>query len=538
MQSAELAYAHARSHSALQQARPFTATVIEGSDHFVYANGVLCYTIGEGQIRLLDFFKHQEWHGSFDIRQLLRSRSSQARGVGRKYRFQPLHYAHGLVSCLYSSKSEQTLAALHWLIVIDVIKNEILAVYELDTIDDIWVRNTREWLYCGISVETDEDDLRSWVLFQLDARKGQWCSKRIPLPNMPHGDLGVGNAFEIFDGCLYGASSRMAVNLASSSPQAWNSFYYVFRFPLGDPDHAEVMNRAASWRRWPADGNVDDRWGSLQLAKEGGTGDIYLYESRREFLESRPQSQRTCYRKRIIFVDPCEPGGSQRWVSKEPDHWDSESFRDGISAADVHHGDDWYLDSTYTVREAPIRTYVPTCRTFLDVIAAGQERPYLHIRARPRNTYDGPKGPTQEVSLGAAEHAPHLSTNHSVHIWPSEQDLLGGDEQLKGLLGKLNPDTATQQLAWYADESFIVYALPRKRIAIISFDPSARVPHFEQWTGAGSVSGVAHCLDSTAIDVGGVQGSGDFAAVTPSTVCQAAKIIGLDFFWRPTASGP
>ena len=265
----------------------------------MYANGALCYTLGEGQLCLLDFYEHRQWNWSFDIRQLLRSRSSRARGVGRKYRFQPLHYAHGLVSCLYSSKSEQASASLHWLIVVDVSEEAVLAVYELDTIDDIWVRNTREWLYCGISTETDEDELRSWVLFQLDARKGQWSSKRIPLPKMTHGDLGVGNTFEILDGCLYGASSRMAVNLASSSPHAWNSFYYVFRFPLGNPDAAQVMDKVASWRRWPADGNVDDRWGSLHLTKEEETGEIYLYESRREFLELRPQSQRTCSPKAV-----------------------------------------------------------------------------------------------------------------------------------------------------------------------------------------------------------------------------------------------
>ena len=235
----------------------------------------------------------------------------------------------------------------------------------------------------------------------------------------------------------------------------------------------------------------------------------------------------------------------QPWESREPDDWDSESFRDDFRSVDVHHGDDWYRDTTYTVREAPIRTYVPTCQTFLDVITSGQERSCLHIRARPRNTCGGPSRYTKDVSPAATDYGPETSADYGVFTWPCRQDLLKGDEPLTGLLQKLNPDTATQQLTWYADERSIVYALQpltgksRRRIAIISFDPSVQVPStIERRGAAGSGSSVAKDYDRTAVDVGGLPGSGEPAAVAPSVEYQGAESFGLDFFWRPSASGP
>ena len=144
-------------------------------------------------------------------------------------------------------------------------------------------------------------------------------------------------------------------------------------------------------------------------------------------------------------------------------------------SVDVHHGDDWRRDTTtYTHREAPIRSYVPTCRTFLDVITTGQGRRCLHVRARPRDTYRGRSRCVKVASPGGAEHA---SADHGVYTWPSE--LLKREKQLTAL--QYNPDTATQPLEWYGDEKFVVYALQsmvpesRRRIAIISFDPSAQV---------------------------------------------------------------
>lgn len=54
---------------------------------------------------------------------------------------------------------------MYWLIVIDVKECKIVIVCEFDRIDDIWVCNIRDWLYCGISVEIEDEDICIWVLF-------------------------------------------------------------------------------------------------------------------------------------------------------------------------------------------------------------------------------------------------------------------------------------------------------------------------------------------------------------------------------------
>jgi hypothetical protein len=431
-------------------------------------------------------------------------------------------------------------APMHWLIVIDVKERKIVTVCELDRIDDIWVRNTRDWLYCGISAETEDEDIRTWVLFQLDARKGQWASNRVMIPEMPHGEMGVGNCFEVFDKHLYGASSRMPVNLDSYESQAWNSFYYVFRFPLGNSENVEVMEKTASWRRWPADGNVDDRWGSLKMIKEEASGEICLYESRREFLETRPQSQRNCYRKKIIF--PWRQTDEPRsWVSKEPldPDWNSEKYRDDFHPNDIHHGDDWYRDTTYKVREAPIRTYVPSCRAYLDVIAQLQDstfdRPLLHIRARPRDLcHSYPTSVINSISLGTQSVEKEPKADHGVYIWPSKQDLLGQGEQLTNLLKSLYPDTTTQELLWYGDERFIVYSAEStegktsRQIVIISFDPSVRLPGVGDQHRFGAKE-LTSDGGSQTNGVGGLPQGGEPAVLTASLGCSGtSRSFGLD----------
>lgn len=486
---------YVKRRAAVQQAQPFAVSVLEGGDSFIYSKGSLCYTFGQSQVRLLSFNQPYDCNWSFDVRELIKTRLSQVRKV-HKHRCRPLHCAEGLLSCLYSSKTEQSATPLHWLLVIEVSKRSILTICELDRIDDIWVRNTKEWLYCGISTETEDEDVRSWVLFQHDARKRQWASNRVMLPDMPHGDIGVGNCFEIFDGYLYGASSRMPANFDLYESRGWNSFYYVFRFELGRSEKLEVLEKQAAWRRWPTDGNVDDRWGSLQLVKEEAEGEIYLYESRREFLETRPQSQRNCYRKQIQS-SWFRPYRVRSLDSREPVRelsvgWDSESYRDDLDADDIHQGDDWYRDTTYKVREAPIRTYIPTCRTYLDVIARLQDptadRPLLHIRARPKDLCRNQASTAiDQTPLGAKGAKRDQVADHGVNIWPSKLDLLHRDEQLTGLLEALYPDTTTQELLWYADEQFIVYAVEPvtekmgRHIVVICFDPSVRLPGTESW---------------------------------------------------------
>lgn len=442
--------------------------VLEGGYSLAYSKGALCYTFGQSQVRVLDFNESRVEEWCFDIRHLLRTRLTQLR-KGHKHKFRVLHVAENLLSCLYSSKPEPMAVLLHWLVVIDVKNRDILTIYELNRIDDIWVRNTRDWLYCGISSEAEDEDVRSWVLFQLNAQNGQWATNRIMVPEMPHGDLGVGNCFEILDEYLYGGSSRMPANLEDPYDQACSSFYYVTRFPLGKPEHKEVMDEKALWRRWLPDGNVDDRWGSLQLVKDEVDGEIYLYESRREFLETRPQSQRNCYRKRVTFTQ------------RQPD----EPWSD---PGDVHHGDDWYLDTTYKVREAPIRTYVPSCRIFLDVISQPEDftvdKPSLYVRIRPRDSgHLRPRAVLNSTSLGSKAVNDEPKADHGVYVWPSKQDLLDQGKQLNAVLDMLHPDTAAQQV----DERFIVYAvkavpgkMPR-RLVVISFDPSVRLPGAGDW---------------------------------------------------------
>lgn len=481
---------HVKRRAATQTAKPFAACVLAEAVSFVYANGAICCTTRDHRLLFVDLRGAKATQWSLSFRELFSQMLLQFHR-GFRYRFRPIHHAHDIVSCLYSVKPSRTSIAQHCVFILDARSRKVISTRVIDQPHDLWVRNDSRYLYVAQSTETDDEGSRAWQLSELNLRTKHWCPVMTTLSKMPLGDLGSQNIFEVHGGFLYGASNRIPVDRLS---ERWNSFYYVFRFPMGDPDKAEVMQKPDLWRRKPSDGNIDDRWGSLRFFQDEVSGEMYLYESRREQTESNPQGQRRCYRKRLVFNGPS--AGGPPGASFEPPGWEGEAFEEDIPDIDIHRGDDWQRDTTYSIRQAPIRTYIPSCRTFLDLVTGPDEDIFasqrFRLRVKPRTTDH--ECPSMELKADVLEDRHSVKQDADIAIWPLASDSELPPARLEYLNAIISPAEPLGQVTWYGDDKHLVYAVntwkrgQAKNVVLLSFDPSLHIPNLKTWHEIGDMN--------------------------------------------------
>ncbi|KFA79921.1 hypothetical protein S40288_09994 [Stachybotrys chartarum IBT 40288] len=255
-----------------------------------------------------------------------------------------------------------------------------------------------------------------------------------------------------------------------------------------------MLPKSASWRRRPADGAVDDRWSSLQLFEDEETGQIFVYESRREWLPSNSQSQRNCYRKELLFPPPPSDEEVAYGTDDDPTNWDSDNLVTWNSEyrfetpvpENVHAGDDGSLGTTVAYNNSLIRTYNPSCRCFVDVIndplAVNPASQRLLLRMRPR-PLDGPirashaveaVSPTRSPELGI----PDLAGHDGINTWPPKEYQDESGSLFSSIQHVMNPQQPAETMDWAADERFLIYSpkatLPSqlRAIVLVSFDPT------------------------------------------------------------------
>ncbi|KAI1315046.1 hypothetical protein F5Y16DRAFT_406985 [Xylariaceae sp. FL0255] len=294
---------------ALSHASPyFVGKVVRSADSYEYSGGTLCYVIKERPkkwwLRLLDVHKSLDWELVIDIPTLVRLAVPQAAGR-RNFKFRVLHQSAGIVACHFSFTLPNA-ETENWILILNPEKHQILEQSRLNSAHRIFVRNNHGYLYVGTHSGEGADGLRKWVLRGFDLETRQWLSHpSLHLSHVVGYDIGSAVCFEIYDGWFYGLSNR---TLDEIEDPDWMSYYYCFRFPLGESssDCIQVMRKADSWRRQHTEGPIDDRWGLLKLEKDEGTGELVIVECRKEFLQGKIGSQRTYYTTPVIFQDESE----------------------------------------------------------------------------------------------------------------------------------------------------------------------------------------------------------------------------------------
>ncbi|KAL7909734.1 hypothetical protein GGI35DRAFT_396103 [Trichoderma velutinum] len=537
---------------ALQMARPFHVLEVSSEAlHFTYTNGALCYTtkqispVYQHHLRILALEGPSVEEVSIDVPNLIKDCDIPNFEESRPYQFRPLYHADGIVSCLYEQKKSPT--SVRWLIIYSLRKGKILNARSLFSTANIFVRNNGQYLYVGTKSYPGHGQ-RRWVLEGFSLDDSTWFARRTILWDLAGSEMGSTICFEIFGSHLYGVSSQ---ELAEIEEYEWDSpghpidsFYYAFRLPLHDPSQIQILPRSALWRRGATDGPIDDRWNHLQLGQDEKSGQVSIFETRKEWLSS--WSRRTCYRKQLFW-----PSISQSTDGHPEDHLEDRcsDSRDIMARYEpttensVHRGDTGFSSSTFDFRNTPVRSYNSSCEAFVDIVSTTTaasltaKRLRLRVRRRPQEPYPTaesghmPSSPTEPADVA------NDSEDQYVRLWPADEEKQGNEQPNRPLDHYideiLNPQAHFDEVDWAMDERVLVYS-PKKlnrleeprSIILVSFDPGLHFQNLSRWDGRStppvsmshqlSKVGNAPCGSSTTMN-------GEMAAA------HSSKILGLDF---------
>ncbi|ROW13287.1 hypothetical protein VPNG_05421 [Cytospora leucostoma] len=507
-----------RRRQAIRSAAPFTAATVAVAESWLYANGTLCYMQDKTSIRVLDLHKSSGEEFVIEVRTLLDEAVTESRGC-RKYKFQILHYAEGILSCLYTQYGPHVES---WLIVLHVGVEEckLLTTLALDTTYKIFVRNDGKYLYFGTHSEYGEDGFRRWVLMGYNIVMGTWFDQKVHLLDMVGSDIGQSIAFEIIDGKFYGLSSQASFEVDEVD---WKSFYHCFRFPVAGPKpkETETSVKDRMWRRQHAEGPIDDRWSFIRLIKDDQDSKrLQVLESRKEWLGGQSSGRRNYYTTELIFPPPKEQDiegegsntndfGGGILINPRTDN--SHDIRANFKCKPplkpefrtrcpltTHPGDDASTALMFTLSKCFIRSYHPSSQTFLDLVddpsQNNPETPRLQLRAGSRQLR-----PEEEILREPAaldSRLPHTERikriyrnegENKITFWPPDDPLKAraDPEALSELQSILNPPSYSKNIHGVWDDRSMVYSLAHtdgmQAIVFISFDPAIRLQGLKVW---------------------------------------------------------
>jgi hypothetical protein len=283
-------------------------------------------------------------------------------------------------------------------------------------------------------------------------------------------NIGSDICFEIIDGQFYCVSNTLKTQTGNG---ARNNFYQVVRFPVEDAVHERCQKPPMRnlWRRHDSEGLVDERWTSLQLSKSEKTGKVSIVETRKEWCRGNAGSQRTCYRKELQFGQEANRSAESlvstvlgSMTDPAGEEWNSEAYIEERPREDIHVGDGPREIKTYTLQECFVRSYNPSCNSFVDLVAeAYSQHSALQLRVQPKEQ------------------------GSSAELWPRDQHPYHHDDVLAQLYGVVNPIQPIMGVEWSMDERILVYSPTHmasgqlRPLVLISFDPGFVLPGFPNY---------------------------------------------------------
>lgn len=512
---------------AIRTAAPFTAAIVAVAESWIYVSGTLCH-MSERTLRVLDLHKSGGEELIIDVRALLDEAITASRGA-RKYKFQILHYAEGIVSCLYIHCRP---VVESWLVVFNVSERRLLTTLSLDTTYKIFVRNDRNYLYFGTHSEFGDDGFRRWVLMGYDIHGDRWFDQKVHLLDMVGSDIGQSIAFEIIDGKFYGLSNQTSFEVDEVD---WTSHYHCFRFPVAapKPKTTERSVKDKMWRRQHAEGPIDDRWSFIRLLRdEKDPTQLQVLESRKEWLAGS-SGRRNYYTTRLVFpekaTDSEDEGSSPRDTG--PNTVGGGIIINPVTEAvpevrphtsydlphitppprlrcpfNTHAGDDASTALMFTLSKCFIRSYHPPSQTFLDLVddpelsTSPDAVPRLRLRAGSRKLRSAKAILADPVALDPDQPHTHRAARlfeseaaNKITFWPPAAGEVDDTRTDPALLAELhrvvNPPEHAGAVRGAWDERSLVYSTGggpgrdggMQALVFVSFDPGIQLPGLKQW---------------------------------------------------------
>ncbi|KAF5658810.1 hypothetical protein FHETE_9707 [Fusarium heterosporum] len=453
---------------AVRAAEPWMVAIVAMADHFIYTNGCLCYTVDNKHLRVLNTLQRMPTTElTIDVTLLLRL-AVRDYDPTRPHTFEPIYFAEGIISCLATQILED-FTTCSWLVIFEPRETPRWVVVQRPcSRRPLFVRNDKNYLFWGSKSRTRLDGSSRWCLHCLNLQTRKWSDSQLVLWDFDGATIGSDICFEIIDGQFYCVSNTLKTQTDHGMR---NNFYQVIRFPVDNAAHeaCEKPPMRNLWRRHESEGAVDERWTSLQLTIDEVTGKLFIVETRKEWSPGISGSQRTCYRKELQFGGhdshpgplPTPPGSI---IESSSEEWNSESHMEDRPREDIHMGDGPTDPTAYTLQECFVRSYNPSCNSFIDLVSEAYN-PFsaLQLRVRPK------------------KHMPRVNT------WPQDQNPCCPNDVLDRLYGVMSPIQPVKGMEWCMDERLLVYSPTGmasgqlRPVILISFDPGLTLPGFPNY---------------------------------------------------------
>ncbi|QPC77469.1 hypothetical protein HYE68_008221 [Fusarium pseudograminearum] len=462
----------AKRRMSVRGAEPWMVAIVAMADHFIYTNGHLCYTIENNHLRVLNTLQQTPTTElTVDVPLLLKLAVRDYDHL-RPHTIEPLYFAEGVLSCLATQVLEDS-TTCSWLIIFEVKENPSWVVVQRPcSTHPIFVRNDKNYLFWGSRSHSTLEGSYRWGLHCLNLQTRKWSDSQLILWDFHEASIGSDICFEIIDGQFYCVSNMLKTRTENG---VCNNFYQVVRFPVHDAvqERCEKPLMRNLWRRHDSEGLVDERWTSLQISKSEKTGKVSIVETRKEWCPGNAGSQRTCYRRELQFGQqeadhspesllPTPPDSTEGSPAEE--EWDSKADVEERARDDLHVGDGPNDTKAYTLQECFIRSYNPSCNSFIDLISeAYNPDSSLQLRVQPKEQ------------------------GSSVKLWPRDQHSYHHDGVLAQLHSVVNPIQPIRGVEWSMDERILVYSPTHmasgqlRPLVLISFDPGFILPGFPNY---------------------------------------------------------
>lgn len=494
----------------MQSNEPYLIAMVAWATDFTYTHGVLCYSVSESKFRVLDIY------GSATTELVLDASSYLPEEIpsfhwNEPYEFAPVHYCDGISSCELTQKHND--GTIHWLAILDPQKHQLIGLLKMEDYRNLFVRNNREYVVRGVYFPPANNRQMKWrvTVYNLQTQEQ---APPVTLWDLNGPEIGSDVCFEIFEGYVYCVSNK-----ARDARFPKLSFYYALRFPLNSPgkESFETPDIHTLWRRNLCGVGEDSRWNSLQLVRDEVSGKPTIYECRKEYLHTCGQGRRACYKKELCFdkfqtapssvsVTPDTPhvrhmgdntGGVARGGGQGGLDIDSMPYTAQRLSDNVHMGDNGETECLLTINECFVRSYIPSCETFVDIVssplsfnAAAQQ---LRLRTRPKSFHEGisdssPPHPGYSKSGKAMEGAEisqvtSLGARIDINYWPTGISTTACNPSCNILRDVLCVVSSVTAVKWAMDDRSLVFAVEggkgTRSIVLISFDPGIQLPGFK-----------------------------------------------------------
>lgn len=419
------------------------------ASHYVFANKTLCYTVGPTTLRVL-FLQTTARELKINTRRLITEAGGQPELT---YKFRPLYFSHGILSCVYSQRRDDI--KTHHLVILLFNPLRVLPVRLLESSRGLFVRNDATFLYYGVRTGRGESRDFHYVLSGLDLTTKVWSPVRLDLWKFQKSVLGVEATFDIFDGHFYGITTEAPLE------DDYNSFYTAFRFVLGERNVQDLPEHLA-WRRHWHEGTIDDRWSQLELVKDENSGRLFVYETRMESRSETLPRRRVCYRRELRFPESSE-------ISPPPG-WHSADYREERPREDVDVGDSDPDGPTHG--DSIVRSYNVSVMAFVDIVYESYRSTKV-LKIRTRSDASGASAEQQSTETAG------------VSLWPPTSPSDASNDFLLAVQRVLNPrkiECDARLTLIQRDERTTVY-MPRSSksrklypLVLTSFDPGLHLP--------------------------------------------------------------